>query len=89
VYGEVLTLGTSDMLLHWRLYSGSGVMNPPDEPDVYQSVGYYLDPKTGLKLRWGTPTNDSTTATVASVSASDACDGVTVLCYDHTENPLY
>jgi hypothetical protein len=89
VYGEVLTLGSSDMLLHWRLYSGSGVMNPPDAPDVYQSVAYYLDPNTGLKLRWGTPTNDSTTATVAIVSASDACDGVTVLCYDHTENPLY
>ncbi len=64
-------------------------MNAPDETDVYQSVAYYLDPNKGLKLRWGTPTNNSTTATVVSVSASDACDGVMVLCYDHTENPLY
>jgi hypothetical protein len=78
--GEVLERTADALLIKWR---DGGLLAP-----VYQRAAYVLDSR-GLKIAWGNFAAAAPGAVLPVLFAETACDGVTVVCYDHTYRAGY
>jgi hypothetical protein len=78
--GEVLERTADALLIKWR---DGGLLAP-----VYQRAAYVLDSR-GLKIAWGNFAAAASGAVLPVLFAATACDGVTIVCYDHTYHAGY
>ena len=78
--GEILERSANALLIRWR---EGGLLAP-----AYQRAAYVLD-SGGLKISWGSFSATAAGAFLPALSADTPCDGVTVVCYDHTYHSGY
>lgn len=72
--GEVLEETANSLLIKWRDIGWTG--------PVYQRAMFLLD-SHGLKVKWGDFSADRINAIQPELTADEACNDSTVLCYDH------
>ena len=73
--GEIVERGPDSFVVKWRDIGGRAA--------VYQRAAFLLS-HTGLTIRWGAFADTAGGAVAAPVDAATACDGTTIVCYDHT-----
>lgn len=73
--GEIIERTANSLLIRWR---EGGMLVP-----AYQRAAYLLD-SGGLKIWWGNFAATAEGALLPALSADTPCDGVAVVCYDHT-----
>jgi hypothetical protein len=73
--GAILERTADSLLIMWR---EGGLLAP-----AYQRAAYILD-SGGLKIAWGSFAATAAAAIPPALAADTPCDGVTVVCYDHT-----
>lgn len=81
-HGEILDRTPDTLLVKWRDLGRGG-------PFVYQRATYLLD-SAGLKINWSGNFASTAAAAIAPAPAAGvSCDGISVICYDHTGRPGY
>jgi len=73
--GEVLEETSDSLLIKWRDIGWTG--------PAYQRASFLLD-SNGLKIKWGDFAADRSSTVTPSLSASDSCNDIDMICYDHT-----
>jgi len=73
-FGEVLEETKNSLLIKWRDIGWTG--------PVYQRAMFLLDSQ-GLKIKWGDFSADRNNAIQPMLTASEACNDISVICYDH------
>jgi hypothetical protein len=82
--GEILERTPGSLLIKWRDMGFSAVYSGV----AYQRAAYILD-SSGLKIWWGEFAPTPGGALAPPLLPGTPCDGVTVVCYDHTYHPGY
>lgn len=75
--GEVLELTSSTFVVKWREIG-------PADVTLYQRAAYEIDGATGLKIQWGGLASTLAGAAAPTLAPGAACDGATIVCYNHT-----
>ena len=82
--GEILERTPGSLLIKWRDIGFSAVYSGA----AYQRAAYILD-SSGLKVWWGEFSATPAGALAPPLLPATPCDGVTVVCYDHTYHAGY